>query len=63
MEMERRQQIFNTANKYEMYFYIYFGNRRVCVRPLQNEELGKVINTFLCKNSKKNKKKGTKFNY
>lgn len=24
MESERRQQIFNTANRYEMYFYIYF---------------------------------------
>ena len=24
MELERRQQIFNTANRYEMYFYIYF---------------------------------------
>ncbi len=24
MELERRQQIFNTANRYELYFYIYF---------------------------------------
>ena len=24
MELERTQQIFNTANRYEMYFYIYF---------------------------------------
>ena len=24
MDFERRQQIFNTANRYEMYFYIYF---------------------------------------
>ena len=24
MEMERRQQIFNTANRYEIYFYIWF---------------------------------------
>ena len=24
MDLERRQQIFNTANRYEMYFYIYF---------------------------------------
>lgn len=24
MDLERRQEIFNTANRYEMYFYIYF---------------------------------------